>query len=65
MFYIALRLTLELGLRRGELAGLEWNNLKLSENSLIIKNNMIYSNGHVYLATHKTIESIRELDSMI
>lgn len=61
MFYIALRLTLELGLRRGELAGLEWNNLKLSENSLIIKNNMIYSNGHVYLTTPKTIESIREL----
>lgn len=61
MFYIALRLTLELGLRRGELAGLEWNNLKLSENSLVIKNNMIYSNGHVYLTTPKTIESIREL----
>lgn len=61
MFYIALRLTLELGLRRGELAGLEWSNLKLSENSLSIKNNMIYSNGHIYLTTPKTIESIREL----
>ena len=65
MFYIALRLTLELGLRRGELAVLEWNNLKLNENSLVIKNNMIYSNGHVYLTTPKTIESIRELDFMI
>ena len=61
MFYIAIRLILELGLRRGELSGLEWNNLNVKENTIKIKNNMIYSNGHVIVTTPKTLESIREI----
>ncbi|MGV8983997.1 tyrosine-type recombinase/integrase [Clostridium sp.] len=34
MFCIAFRVTIELGLRRGELAGLEWSNIKQNKNKL-------------------------------
>lgn len=61
MFYIALKLTLELGLRRGELSGLEWSNIDFKNNMISIKNNMIYSNGHVFITTPKTIESNRNI----
>lgn len=59
MFYIALRLTIELGLRRGELSGLQWNNIDFDSNKISIVNNMVYSNGHIYMNTPKTPESIR------
>lgn len=61
MFFIALRLTLELGLRRGELAGLEWKNVNNKENLITIENNLIYSNGHVLMSTPKTEESNRTI----
>ena len=61
MFHIALRLTLELGLRRGELGGLEWKDVNVKENIVTIKNNLIYSNGHVYMINPKTDESNRSI----
>ena len=61
MFYIAVRLTLELGLRRGEVGGLEWADINFDNNSILIKNNLIYSNGHVYMVAPKTEESNRTI----
>lgn len=61
IFSLALQIVLELGLRRGELAGLEWENINFKENTIDIKNNLIYSNGKVYLDTPKTEESERTL----
>lgn len=61
VFYIGLKLTLELGIRRGELGGLEWHNINFEENTIMIKNNLIYSNGHVYMLTPKTQESNRSI----
>lgn len=61
MFYIGFRITIELGLRRGELAGLEWSNIDFKENLLTVSNNLIYSNGHVLMSTPKTDESSRTI----
>ncbi len=61
MYYIAFQITLELGLRRGELAGLTWDNIDLNNNCLKVRNNMIYSNGYVYVSELKTKESKRDL----
>ncbi|MHC1720828.1 MAG: tyrosine-type recombinase/integrase [Clostridiaceae bacterium] len=60
-FYTGFRLTLELGLRRGELCGLEWKNVNFKENLITIKNNLAYSNGHVLMSTPKTAESCRSI----
>ncbi|EPS55255.1 TPA: tyrosine-type recombinase/integrase [Clostridium botulinum] len=61
MFNIALKITLELGLRRGELGGLEWKDVNFKENILSVKNNLIYTNGHVKMTTPKTLESCRNI----
>ena len=61
IFSLALQIVLELGLRRGELAGLEWDNVDFKNNTIEIKNNLIVSNGKVYLDTPKTEESERTL----
>lgn len=61
MFYLAMKLTLELGLRRGELGGVEWSDIDYKENSISIKNNLIYTNGHVRMSTPKTKESTRKI----
>lgn len=58
---MALNLVLETGLRRGELAGLEWSNLDYKNNILEIKNNLVYTNNTVVLTTPKTEESQRNL----
>lgn len=60
-FYIAINITIELGLRRGELAGLEWQDINFENHTVIIKNNLIYTNGHTYIQTPKTEESKRTL----
>lgn len=65
---LALKIVLELGLRRGELAGLEWGNIDLDSHCVNIKNNLIYSYGKVFMETTKTEESERTLyisDSLI
>lgn len=61
IFKLGLKIVLELGLRRGELAGLEWKNINFNDNVISIKNNLIYSNGKVFLETPKTEESERNL----
>lgn len=61
MFYIGFKITLELGLRRGELGGLEWKDIDFMENLITIRNNLIYSNGHVLMSTPKTDESNRSI----
>ncbi|GKX65601.1 tyrosine-type recombinase/integrase [Inconstantimicrobium mannanitabidum] len=61
MFYVAFRLTLELGLRRGELAGLTWEDISYGENVVSIHNNLIYNYGHTYMETTKTKGSTRTI----
>lgn len=61
MFSIAFRIDLELGLRRGEIGGLEWKDVDFINNTITINNNLIYSNGHVYLVSPKTDESNRQI----
>lgn len=61
MYWVALQITLELGLRRGELAGLDWDDCDFENNILKIRNNLIYSNGHTYIDSLKTRESKRNL----
>lgn len=61
MFNIAFRITLELGLRRGELGGLEWKDIDFKSNLIYVRNNLIYTNGHVKMETPKTIESERSI----
>ncbi len=61
IFFIGLRIVLELGLRRGELCGLEWPNISFKDKIIKISNNMIYSNGHVYVGSLKNDDSYRVL----
>jgi len=61
MFFIGLTLTLELGLRRGELGGLEWKDVNFKENTITIKTNLVYTSGHVIMSTPKTKESNRDI----
>lgn len=58
---IALQVILELGLRRGELAGLEWSNIDHNNNCINITNNLVYTNNNVVMSTPKTDESMRTL----
>ena len=58
---LALTITLELGLRRGELAGLTWENIDLENNKMKIINNLIKTNAGVNVTTPKTEESKRTL----
>lgn len=61
IFNTALRLTLELGLRRGELSGLEWENIDFENNLVHVRNNLVYTNGYVRIETTKTKESTRDI----
>jgi integrase len=61
IFMIALHIELELGLRRGELSSLEWKNMNWEENVLSIENNLVYIDGHTYMTTPKSVESVRKL----
>lgn len=61
IFFVGLRIVLELGLRRGELCGLEWSDINFDEKVIRIINNMTYSNGHVYVGSLKNDDSYRVL----
>jgi integrase len=65
---LALTITLELGLRRGELSGLTWDNIDFKNNKIRIENNFIKTNAGVKVTTPKTEESKRTLiisDSLV
>ena len=49
IMYLALNICLELGLRRGELAGLQWKHIDNNKKTITIEDNLIYVNGHTYL----------------
>lgn len=61
IFHIALMLELECGLRRGELAGITWDNVDLENNTLDVFTTLLYINGHVRADTPKTESSKRTL----
>jgi integrase len=61
IFNTALRLALELGLRRGELSGLEGENIDFENNLVHLRNNLVYPNGYVRIETTKTKESTRDI----
>ncbi|WP_096635797.1 tyrosine-type recombinase/integrase [Clostridium cochlearium] len=58
---LGLSIVLELGLRRGELGGLEWNNINFKNNCVTIENNLIYTNSDVRITSTKTDESERTI----
>lgn len=58
---IGLMIVLELGLRRGKLGGLELENIDFKNHCIYVRNNLIYSKGHVYLGSTKTDGSERTL----
>lgn len=58
---LALKIVLELGLRRGELTALQWTDIDFNSNTLKIQNNLVYTNNKVVLDKPKTIESERIL----
>lgn len=59
--YIALKVTLETGIRRGELVGLTWDNIDLKNNIIHIRDNIVVANGKTILTTPKTQTSIRDI----
>lgn len=61
IFKLALNTIMELGLRRGELGGLEWKDIDFNNNLINIKNNLVYTNNAVILGSTKTDESQRTL----
>lgn len=53
---LGLKIVLELGLRRGELAGLEWKYIDFNKQIITIANNLVDTYTEVYLTTPKTDE---------
>ena len=49
IMHLALNICLELGLRRGELAALQWKHIDNNKKTITIDDNLIYVNGHTYL----------------
>lgn len=49
IMHLALNICLELGIRRGELAGLQWKHIDNNKRTITIEDNLIYVNGHTYL----------------
>ncbi|MCD3196111.1 site-specific integrase [Clostridium botulinum C] len=61
IMFLALKIILELGLRRGELGGLEWKDIDFKNKCINIKNNLIYTDNDVRISTPKTEDSERVL----
>lgn len=62
LFAAGFIITLETGLRRGELAGLTWDNIDFDTKTLTVKNTLLYIQGHtVVQETPKTEHSMRDI----
>lgn len=63
IMFIALNICVELGLRRGELAALQWKHIDNNKKTITIEDNLIYVDGHTYLNNDdlKTESSTRTL----
>lgn len=61
IFYTGFLFALETGCRRGEMCGLEWQDIDLENRVVTIRRAMTYVNGHVYIGTTKTETSERSL----
>lgn len=59
--YVALMLTIETGVRRGELTALTWSDIDFTDSEIHINKNITYSNGHTVLTTPKTAKSKRTI----
>ncbi|WP_297634694.1 tyrosine-type recombinase/integrase [uncultured Clostridium sp.] len=61
MFRFALELTLETGLRRGELSGLCWDDIDFKNKSISINNNLVRIEGIYEMGSCKTANAYRTL----
>lgn len=61
IFYTGFLFALETGCRRGEMCGLEWEDIDLDTRIVTIKRAMTYVNGHVYVGATKTEQSERSV----
>ncbi len=61
MFYIALRIEFETGLRRGELTALTFEDIDFDRSEIRIQKNIVYTGGFLYLNSTKTQNSIRTI----
>lgn len=63
IMFLALNICVELGLRRGELAALQWKHIDNNKKTITIEDNLIYVDGHTYLNNDdlKTESSTRTL----
>lgn len=63
IMFMALNICIELGLRRGELAALQWKHIDNNKKTITIEDNLIYVDGHTYLnnGNLKTESSTRTL----
>ena len=61
LLYVFIMLSFELGTRRGELCGLTWDNINFRDRCVCIKNNLVTTNGKIYITTPKTQSSIRNI----
>ncbi|MEG2108951.1 MAG: tyrosine-type recombinase/integrase [Clostridium sp.] len=61
IFLLALEITLETGLRRGEMCGLTWNSIDFKNKSIIVDKALIRVENHYTISTPKTEGSYRTL----
>lgn len=61
IFYVGFLFALETGCRRGEMCGLEWEDIDLASQQIYIKRSMTYVNGHIFVGQPKTEFSIRTI----
>lgn len=61
LMMVAMAMTLELGLRRGEMCGLQWKDIDFNKNSIKIRNALIRVDKKYKISGLKTESSYREL----
>lgn len=59
--YPLISLAVNTGMRRGELAALQWKDVDLDNNTITIKHSIMEINGHCFLDTPKTQSSLRTI----